>query len=64
MYAHATLIAPFLTGSTASGSNYPDLAMTAVLFTCAGRRVDIGAFPWRWQGGEGCICRVVAFMET
>jgi kynurenine formamidase len=28
----------------------------------AGRRVDIGAFPWRWVGGEGCICRVVAFI--
>jgi kynurenine formamidase len=27
----------------------------------AGRRVDVGAFPWRWEGGEGCICRVVAF---
>ncbi len=24
----------------------------------AGQRVDIGAFPWRWQGGEACICRV------
>jgi len=29
----------------------------------AGRRVTIGAFPWRWQGGEGCICRVAAFAE-
>ena len=29
----------------------------------AGRRVDLGAFPWRWQGGEGCICRVAAFVE-
>ena len=29
----------------------------------AGRRVDMGAFPWRWQGGEGCICRVAAFVE-
>jgi kynurenine formamidase len=28
----------------------------------AGRRVDIGAFPWRWVNGEGCICRVVAFL--
>ncbi len=28
----------------------------------AGRRVEIGAFPWRWIGGEGCICRVVAFL--
>jgi kynurenine formamidase len=28
----------------------------------AGKRVDIGAFPWRWVGGEGCICRVVAFL--
>jgi kynurenine formamidase len=23
----------------------------------------MGAFPWRWQGGEGCICRVAAFLE-
>jgi len=28
----------------------------------AGTRVDIGAFPWRWVNGEGCICRVVAFV--
>jgi len=27
----------------------------------AGKRVDVGAFPWRWINGEGCICRVVAF---
>src|SRR5437899_193 len=27
----------------------------------AGRRVEVGAFPWRWVNGEGCICRVVAF---
>jgi arylformamidase len=29
----------------------------------AGRRVTLGAFPWRWIGGEGCICRVVAFLD-
>lgn len=29
----------------------------------AGRRVTMGAFPWRWVNGEGCICRVVAFVE-
>jgi len=29
----------------------------------AGRRVAVGAFPWRWIGGEACICRVVAFVE-
>jgi hypothetical protein len=28
----------------------------------AGRRAVMGAFPWRWIGGEGCICRVVAFL--
>src|SRR5438093_9897174 len=27
----------------------------------AGRRIDVRAFPWRWENGEGCICRVVAF---
>jgi kynurenine formamidase len=29
----------------------------------AGRRVSLGAFPWRWVGGEGCICRVAAFLD-
>jgi len=28
----------------------------------AGKRVDIGAFPWRWVNGEASICRVVAFL--
>ncbi len=27
------------------------------------QRVTLGAFPWRWLGGEGCICRVVAFLD-
>ncbi len=30
----------------------------------AGRRVTLGAFPWRWVNGEGCICRVVAFPDA
>jgi kynurenine formamidase len=25
------------------------------------RRMTIGCFPWRWEGGEGSICRIVAF---
>jgi kynurenine formamidase len=28
-----------------------------------GRRMTLGAFPWRWLGGEGCLCRVVAFLD-
>ncbi len=28
-----------------------------------GRRVTLGAFPWRWEGGEACVCRVVAFLD-
>jgi len=27
------------------------------------RRVTLGAFPWRWVGGEGCVCRCAAFLE-
>lgn len=26
-----------------------------------GRRMMIGAFPWRWRNGEASICRVVGF---
>ena len=29
----------------------------------AGKRVTLGAFPWRWIGGEGCVCRVAAFVD-
>jgi hypothetical protein len=29
----------------------------------AGRRATLGAFPWRWEGGEGCVCRVAAFLD-
>jgi kynurenine formamidase len=29
----------------------------------AGRRCILGAFPWRWEGGEGCVCRVAAFLD-
>jgi kynurenine formamidase len=28
-----------------------------------GRRCRIGAFPWRFVGGEASICRVVAFVD-
>ena len=28
-----------------------------------GRRVTVGAFPWRFYGGEASICRLVAFAE-
>jgi arylformamidase len=27
----------------------------------AGRRIDVGVFPWRWVGGDASIARVVAF---
>jgi len=26
------------------------------------RRCHIGVFPWRFEGGEASICRVVAFL--
>src|SRR6266481_1584119 len=28
------------------------------------KRALIGAFPWRYQGLEGCPCRIVAFLDT
>ncbi len=27
------------------------------------KRCKIGAFPWRFEGGEGAMCRVVAFLD-
>jgi arylformamidase len=27
----------------------------------AGRRMDVGVFPWRWVGGDASVARVVAF---
>jgi kynurenine formamidase len=27
------------------------------------RRIRVGCFPWRFQGGESAMCRVVAFLE-
>ena len=29
-----------------------------------GRRAIIGAFPWRYEGLEGCPCRIVAFLDV
>ena len=29
-----------------------------------GQRCLIGAFPWRYEGLEGCPCRIVAFLDT
>ena len=26
-------------------------------------RCRIGAFPWKIIGGDGCICRVIAFLD-
>jgi kynurenine formamidase len=31
--------------------------------TLLNRRVTIGAFPWKFVGGDACICRVVAFVD-
>ena len=28
-----------------------------------GKRAIIGAFPWRYEGLEGCPCRIVAFLD-
>ena len=28
------------------------------------KRCLIGAFPWRYEGLEGCPCRIVAFLDT
>lgn len=27
------------------------------------RRTIIGAFPWKFVGGDGSICRIVTFLE-
>ena len=29
-----------------------------------GKRAIIGAFPWRYEGLEGCPCRIVAFLDA
>lgn len=29
----------------------------------SGKRATIGCFPWRFEGGESCISRIVAFVE-
>jgi kynurenine formamidase len=31
--------------------------------TLGTRRCTIGAFPWRFQGGEASICRIIAFVD-
>lgn len=34
------------------------------LATLGTRRCHLGAFPWRFEGGEACICRIVAFLDA
>jgi kynurenine formamidase len=29
----------------------------------AGRRIELQAFPWRFQGGEACITRLLAYVD-
>jgi hypothetical protein len=29
-----------------------------------GKRCLIGAFPWRYEGLEGCPCRIVCFLDA
>lgn len=29
----------------------------------AGKRIEVQAFPWRFQGGEACITRLLAYVE-
>ncbi len=29
-----------------------------------GKRCLIGAFPWRYEGLEGCPCRIVCFLDV
>jgi len=31
--------------------------------TILNKRTTIGCFPWKFVGGESCICRIVAFEE-
>ncbi|HLE03954.1 MAG TPA: hypothetical protein VI729_04985, partial [Anaerolineales bacterium] len=28
------------------------------------RRLTVGAFPWKFKGGEAAFCRAVAFLEA
>jgi kynurenine formamidase len=28
------------------------------------KRLTLGAFPWKFKGGEAAFCRAVAFMEV
>ena len=34
------------------------------LATLCSRRVAVGAFPWKFVGGEASICRIVAFPDV
>jgi hypothetical protein len=27
-------------------------------------RCIIGAFPWKFEGGEACPCRIIAFLDV
>ena len=49
--------------SVAAGMAVMQAMFEAEIAEVAGQRVTLGAFPWRWVGGEGCICRVAAFLD-
>src|ERR1017187_11022465 len=63
IYGHDTNLFPFHNWAFQEGLLHAE-NIGGDIELMLGKRCLIGAFPWRYEGLEGCPCRIVAFLDA